>query len=253
MVEPAGDAALPAPSGWPDPGLDAPDGTGGPGRDGPGTGGLGDAGRGIRRAVLCAGLLLFIAGTLGSNLAPALIRDHPVLVLALSSRNRNLLGAVPFIDPLPYALVGFFRVLVAGVVLFFIGRWYGNTAIGWMEAQVGEVPTTVRWGQRLVGRAGWALVLLMPGSNIVCVLAGQRRLRPKLFLGLLCVGIAAKLGVLWAGGKLFEDEIRSLLDFIERYQWWIVGALFAVTVIQSFGRARRTLPEVIEEIEHEDP
>jgi membrane protein DedA with SNARE-associated domain len=246
MVEAVGDAELPAPTGRPVAGLDAPTTQIGGPPTGPGS-------RAVRRAVLAAGLLLAIAGTLGSNLAPALIRDHPVLVLALSSRNRNLLGAVPFVDPLPYALVGFFRVLVAGLVLFFIGRWYGNTALGWVEAQVGEVPATVRWGQRMVGKAGWALVLLMPGSNLVCVLAGQRRIRPKPFTILLCIGIAAKLGVLWAGGKLFEEEIRSLLDVIERYQWWIVGGLFAVTLVQSLGRARRAVPEVIEEIERDEP
>ncbi len=199
--------------------------------------------------MLAAALLLYIAGTLGSNLAPALIDDHPLIILALSSRNRNLLGSVPFIDPVPYSVVGFLRILAAGVVLFLVGRWYGSTALGWVEAQVGQLPGTIRWSQRAVGRAGWALVVLMPGSNIVCVLAGQQRQRPRSFVVLLCVGIALKLAVLWAGGKLFEDQIRDLLEVIDRYQWWIVGGLFALTMLQGLGRARRALPEVVEEIE----
>jgi membrane protein DedA with SNARE-associated domain len=205
--------------------------------------------RAVRRAVLLAGLVLYIAGTLGSNLAPALIDDHPLLVLALSSRNRNLLGSVPFIDPVPYAAVGFLRVLAAGVVLFLIGRWYGTKAISWVEDQVGKLPGTIRWAQRLVGRAAWPLLVLMPGSNIVCLLAGQRRVAPKPFLALISFGIALKLGVLWAGGKLFEDQIKSLLDVIDRYQWWIVGGLFALTLVQSLGRVRRAMPEVAEELE----
>ena len=203
----------------------------------------------VRRLVLVAGLLLYIAGTIGSNIAPALIDDHPVGILALSSRNRNLFASVPFIDPLSYAVVGFLRVLAAAVVLFFIGRWYGAKGIGWVEGQVGELPATIRWIQRGVDRAGGALVVLMPGSNIVCLMVGHRRMAPRTFLPLVTLGIALKLIVLWAGGKLFEDQIKTFLDFIERYQWWIVIGLFVLTFFQSAGRVRKSVPEVIEEIE----
>ena len=54
---------------------------------------------------------------------------------------------MPFIDPVPYAVVGFLRVLAAAVVLFLIGRWYGAKGIGWVEGQVGELPATIRWIQ----------------------------------------------------------------------------------------------------------
>ena len=63
------------------------------------------------------------------------------------------------------------------------------------------------------------------------------------------MGIGLKLAVLWAGGKLFEDQIKTFLDVIERYQWWIVIGLFAITFVQSANRVRRSVPEVIEEIE----
>ena len=204
-----------------------------------------------RRTVLITALVLFVAGTIGSNIGPALLDDHPLTVLALSSRNRNLLGSVPFIDALPYALVGFFRVLVAGLVLFAIGRWYGKKGIGWIEGQVGEVPATIRWTERAIDRAGWPLVVLMPGSNIVCLIVGHRRYATRPFVLLLCLGIALKLAVLWVGGKLLDDEIRAVLDFIDRYQWWIVIGLFGITFLQSFSRVRRAVPEVIEEIEQD--
>jgi len=203
----------------------------------------------VRRLVLVAGLVLYVAGTIGSNIAPALVDDHPAAIIALSSRNRNLIASVPFINPVAYALIGFFRVLAAAVVLYFIGRWYGAKGLGWIEGQVGEMPVWIRWIQRGIDKAGWLLVLLMPGSNIVCLMVGHRRIAPKVFLPLVTVGIVGKLVVLWIGGKLFEDEIRGFLDFIERYQWWIVIGLFAITFIQSAGRARKSVPEIIEEIE----
>jgi len=64
------------------------------------------------------------------------------------------------------------------------------------------------------------------------------------------VGIAIRLGLLWAGGRAFEDQIRSFLNWIEDYQWWVVGGLFAVSFAQSARRAKRDLPEVVHEIEH---
>lgn len=203
----------------------------------------------VRRLVLAAGLALYVAGTIGSSIAPATIDQHPVTTLLLSSRNRNLFASVPFIDPLPYAVVGFLRVLAAAVVLYLIGRWYGAKGIGWVEGQVGELPATIRWIQRGVDRVGWLLVVLMPGSNIVCLMVGHRKMPARAFLPLVSVGIAVKLAVLWAGGKLFEDQIKGFLDFIERYQWWVVIALFAFTFAQSAGRMRKAVPEVIEEIE----
>jgi len=204
----------------------------------------------VRRFVLSFTALLFTVGTIGSNLGPAWVDERPALLLAMSSRNRNLFGSVPFIDPLPYAVIGFLRILAAGIALYLVGRWYGQRAITWFEGQVGELPPIYRWFQNGMDRAGWLLVVLMPGSNLVCLMAGHRRMAASRFVPLIMVGIALKLGVLWAGGKAFEDQIRSFLGWIEDYKWWIVGALFAISFLQSFRRARRDIPEVLSEIEH---
>jgi len=40
----------------------------------------------MRKAVLGITSLLFIAGTLGSNIGPALVDEHPIPVLVMSSR-----------------------------------------------------------------------------------------------------------------------------------------------------------------------
>ena len=203
-----------------------------------------------RRAILIASGFLFAIGTLGSNIGPAWVDERPAVVLALSARNRNLFGSVPFIDPLPYALLGFGRLMLAGVCLFFLGRWYGERAIRWTENQMGELPAIYRWFQTGIDRAGWLLVILMPASNLVCLMAGHRRMSPRLFAVLLALGIALKLGVLWAGGQVFEDQIRSFLGWIEDYQWYVVGGLFALSFAQSARQGRKRIPDVIHEIEH---
>ena len=192
----------------------------------------------MRKAVLALTTLLFVIGTIGSNIGPALVDERPRLVLMLSSRNRNLFGSVPYIDLLSYSVIGFTRVLIAGVALFFVGRWYGTKALGWVEGNMGELPAIYKWIERLVDKAGPAILVLMPGSNIVCLLLGHRRMAPKKFVPLLMVGIALKLLVLWRGGKLFEDQIRDFLSYIERYQWWVVGGLFVASTLQSARKGR---------------
>ena len=192
----------------------------------------------MRRLVLWATSLLFVVGTIGSNIGPALVDERPRLVLLLSSRNRNLFGSVPYIDPVWYSVIGFLRVLAAGVALYLVGRWYGQRAIGWVSDNVGELPAIYRWTERAVDRAGWLALLAMPGSNVVCLLVGHRGMPLRRFLPLISAGIVVKLAVLWAGGRAFEDQIRSFLSAIERYQWWVVIALFGISLLQTTRRGR---------------
>ncbi|MFM8563851.1 MAG: hypothetical protein ACKOCE_08230 [Acidimicrobiia bacterium] len=203
-----------------------------------------------RRFVLIASGTLFVLGTIGSNLGPAWVDEHPAAVLALSSRNRNLFGSVPYIDIIPYALIGFSRIFVAGMALFFLGRWYGERAIAWTEKQAGELPALYHWFARAMDRAGGLVVVVFCASNLVWMMAGHRRMNPARYGALLAVGIAIRLVVLWAGGQAFEDQIRSFLSWIEDYQWYVVGGLFALSIAQSARKAKRDISEVVHEIEH---
>ncbi|MHB1130742.1 MAG: hypothetical protein ACYC06_12025, partial [Ilumatobacteraceae bacterium] len=89
-----------------------------------------------------------------------------------------------------------------------------------------------------VDKAGSVALVLMPGSNIVCLMLGHRKMPPRRFVPLLMLGIAIKLAVLWQGGRIFENQIRSFLNYIEKYQWWLVIGLFAISMLQSVRRGR---------------
>ena len=192
----------------------------------------------MRKAVLTFTTLLFVIGTVGSNIGPALVDEKPRLMLMLSSRNRNLFGSVPYIDLASYLSIGFVRILIAGVALYLVGRWYGTKALGWVEGNMGELPAIYKWTERAVDRAGPAILVLMPGSNIVCLLLGHRRMPPKKFVPLLMIGIAFKLAILWQGGRIFEEQIKSFLEWIEKYQWYVVVGLFAISFLQSARKGR---------------
>lgn len=197
----------------------------------------------MRRLVVVITSCLFAMGTIGSNIGPALVDNHPLLVISLSARNRNLFGSVPYIDPFPFFVVGFVRLLAAAVALFFVGRWYGERALRWTESQVGEMPRIYKWTEAATARAGWLAVLLMPASNIVCLLVGHLKMPPKKFLALIVAGIVIRLNVLWVGGQIFEDQIRWTLSHIERYQWWIVGLLFGISFLQTSSRRSPGAPQ----------
>lgn len=184
--------------------------------------------------------VLYASGTFGSNIAFAWMSDRPEVVIALSARNRNLLGSVPFVNPLAYALIGFSRVVLVATVLYLVGRWYGPKALGWVENQLGELPAVCRWAQTGLDRAGWLLVLLMPGSNLVCLLAGHRRMPLRRFGSMLVAGAVLKLVALWIGGRIFDHQIRAFFRFIDGYQWWLVAAAFALTIVQGARRAQRS-------------
>jgi len=186
---------------------------------------------------------LFVLGTIGSNIGPALVDERPELVLLLSSRNRNLFGSVPYIDLLPYVLIGYFRVLTAAIALYFCGRFFGEKAVRWLEGQAGEPPRIYVWLERAVDKMGVWAVIIFPGSNVVCLLVGHRGMKPRTFLVFVSIGIAIKLWILRVFGRILEDEIRAFLDFIDRYQWWIVIALFALSLVQGQFRRGPNRPE----------
>ena len=197
----------------------------------------------MRKLLIAFTSLLFAAGTIGTNIGPALVDDHPLLVLMLSARSRVLFASVPYIDAFPFFLVGFLRLLAAAVAWYYVGRLFGEQALRWTEAQVGEMPRIYRWTERATVRAGWLAVLLMPGSNIVCLLVGHLGMKASKFFTFITAGIVIRLIVMWFGGKAFEDQIKWTLNYIEKYQWWVVGALFAVSFYQTSRRRSPGAPD----------
>ena len=190
----------------------------------------------VRKTVLALTSLLFIFGTIGTNIGPALVDEHPLLVLTMSSRNRNLFGSVPFTSPVPYFIIGFLRILAAATALFFVGRWYGDRTVRWVEDNVGEMPALYRWIEKAVNKAGWLMLFFMPGSNVVCVLVGHRQMRIRQFFAVIIPAICFRLIVMRIGGDIFEDQVRWFLKSIERYQWFIVLGLFAISAFQMNKR-----------------
>jgi membrane protein DedA with SNARE-associated domain len=181
---------------------------------------------------------LIVASNLGTILSASLVRDHPVALLALSARNRHLLLTVAAgIGAVPYVMVSFARLVAPAVPFYLLGRWYGDRGLRWLERQAGGTPATIRWVEKGFDRAAVPLLFLMPGSNLVCLLAGSRRMAARTFAVVLATGILVRLAFFWFVGKAFQDPLETVLDWLTKYQWWIAGAFLLLTIAQSFRRA----------------
>jgi membrane protein DedA with SNARE-associated domain len=193
------------------------------------------------RRLLGGFVCLIVLANVSSFAAPALVERSPELLIAMSSRIRHLLFAnTAGIHPIAYAAIGTIRLSIAASICFMLGYWYGDRGTAWVDEQLGgETPALLRWTQKGVEKAASVLVFLMPGSNVVCVLVGSRKMNPKRFAICLVAGILFRLAWVWLAAKRFEPELKDALAWIARYQWRLVGGFFAITMVQSYRRASR--------------
>jgi hypothetical protein len=189
-------------------------------------------------ALTAAFVVLVVCTNVGSIAAPTIVRRSPELLIGLSARIRHLLFAVPAgISPVAYAVIGFSRLFVAAVVLFGLGRLVGDHLFTWFDGQLGgDRPWSLRMTERGVVRFGGALVVLFPGSNIVCFLVGRRQMPWPRFTLLISLGIAVRHVWVWIAAKQFEDQLDRALDVIDRYQWWLLGLFVVLTIVPALRR-----------------
>ena len=189
-------------------------------------------------------LAAFVGLVICTNVASASwarwINDDPELVLIFSSRNRFLaLSLAAGVSLVAYAIIATFRISIAFVVCHMIGRAYSNDAIGWFKKYLGFTDEAEQQFDRAFEKAEWALIPFFAGSNIVAALTGVRKTPPVRLAVLLAVGIAGRLVLFWWLARTFEDELVSFLDWVARYQWWVVGASVGLVVLVNLRNLRR--------------
>jgi hypothetical protein len=166
--------------------------------------------------------------------------NRPEALLALSSRQRYLvLTVADGISPVTFVLIATLRLSLAFVVCHLIGRAYHDQALSWMVRYLGQTPESIASYQRGFGAAEIFLVPFFAGSNIVAVLSGIHRTSPARLAGLLAVGIAGRLALMWWLAKTFEDPLLDFLGFLQRYQWWAIGLSILAVVLVNMRNVRR--------------
>ena len=168
------------------------------------------------------------------------VKTQPEQLIMLSSRNRYLIGAVGAgISPFSYAVIATVRLTLAAAVCHFLGRAYGDHALRWFTRFLGMTTEAVDRFEQQYRTAEWVLIPIFAGSNIVFVLSGTVRTRWRRIVPLLLIGIAARLALLWWLAKQFESEVKSAINFLQRFQLPIIVGSIVLVVLTNVANIRR--------------
>jgi membrane protein DedA with SNARE-associated domain len=185
-------------------------------------------------------LTLYVIATIGGYIGPTLVKHHPAVLLLIDARNRHLLFTVAAgLNPWSFFAIGFFRLVLPDPFFYLLGRDYGHRGVAWIERQTQGQTGYLGWIQRWFDRAADALIVIMP-NTYVCLLSGMDRVHTRRMVPLDAVGTIGRLALFWWAGKQFQDQLKSLIELIARYQWVVVAALVGVSVVQNVVQQRRS-------------
>lgn len=187
---------------------------------------------------------LVVCGWVATSVAPSWVDEHPAGLLALSSRQRYLVGtAAGDIGVLPYAVIGAVRLATAFVVCHLAARAYRDELMRLFTRYLGITPAALDAYHKGLDKAEVFIIPFFVGSNIVAALTGIRKTPPIRLATLLVIGLAGRLALMWWLAQVFEDQIDSVLKFIGRYTvpFIIISvALLLFTNVRNFRRGAGT-------------
>ena len=182
----------------------------------------------------------FIVANVGTILSARLVKSHPAVLLALSSRNRHLLLVKGTgIDIVPFTLIPLVRLGSVALAYFLLARDYGDKGKAWMEREAGGLPGTVGWAERLFDKVGPTALILFAGSQLAWLMAGLRRISIKTFVIFEVIGILARVVFFWFLGERFKPQIESFLKVIGKFTLPLTVLLIATVVYQTSKSMKR--------------
>jgi membrane protein DedA with SNARE-associated domain len=196
---------------------------------------------------------LIILSNVGDALAPDLVNSHPLRLLAMNARNRNLILVTNNLDAPSYYIVGTLRLLLADPLFFLLGRWYGDTAIQWMEHRTKTFGSTLRQMEGWFAKAAYPVVFIAP-NQYICLFAGAAGMSVAGFFVANISGTVVRLYLIRRLGETFEAPIDDLLDWIREYRTPLLVisiGLFAMVMIRELRRESSGLEELAEAAEHD--
>lgn len=194
-------------------------------------------------------IVLTVVATVATSLTPTLAARHPLLLIAMEARNRNLILARR-VDILPFVLVAVFRRTLTDPLYFLLGRWYGDGAVRWLEVKAG-LGSYARLMERIFRKASWPAVFFFPGA-VVCALAGVVGMRFRIFVALNLAGTVFAVILLKLTGDLFASPIESLVGFFDRnllVTTVVSVVLVALSVVLGRSEAKMSMRQMGEELE----
>ncbi|MBI2168617.1 MAG: hypothetical protein HYU28_03825 [Actinobacteria bacterium] len=176
--------------------------------------------------------LAIVAGYVGAALTPTLLQKdggHPLALIAIDARNRNLILTANSVAAVPFYTVAVLRLLAVDPFTYLLGRRYGDAGLRWVETRFSSLKPTVDFLERLFRRAGWLAVAIAPGA-IACTLAGAAGMSVALFFTANILGTVTRIFLLRELGFAFAGPVDAIRRFFDRYIWWTTAASVVLTV-----------------------
>ncbi len=203
-------------------------------------------------------VILIVVSNVGDALAPRLVDTHPLQLLAMNARNRNLILVTNQLDAVSYYVVGTLRLLLSDPLFFLVGYWYGDTALEWMERRTKSFGRTLRQWERWFGKAAYPLVFVAP-NNYICLFAGAAGMSVPGFFAVNLAGTVVRLYLIRRLGEQFEAPIDDVLGFIADYRTPLLVLsvlVFGGLMVNELRRGKdelESLTEAVEEDRADDP
>ncbi len=170
-----------------------------------------------------------VLGWIGDALWASLVDTHPLALILLNAKPRYLVLTVNDLDPWVYYPVATFRLLITKPLVWLVGAWYGDRAVGWAERRSAHGASVLRWVERHFGRFGW-LVIAITSNNLVCLLAGSAGFSLAWFMVLAIAGTLVRLWIFSVVGDVFSDLISEIIIFVGDHRAAVVGLSVAVVL-----------------------
>ena len=185
-----------------------------------------------RNATIGFLVFLVVLSNLGNVVFASFVKEHPGWLIAMNATNRNLALASNNLDAAAFYMIGFARLFAPDLFFFWIGRWYGDAAIRWMERKAPTYGELLRQLEHWFDKARFVVVAIAP-NNPVCLFAGAAGMSYGAFLTANVVGTIGRLILIRAFSSVFKDLLGNITSFIADYRWPITAlsiVLVGVTV-----------------------
>lgn len=147
------------------------------------------------------------AETLSKASLPLLVRNHPLLLIALDARAHDLLLASPKVGTAEFIMVGLASRFTVHWLYYLLGRWYGDAALRWVARRSRIGSRAADRSERAFRRYAFPAVFLL-SNKPVCVLAGTSGMAPVVFVALHLPGTMLRIVVLRVIARSGQSTFR---------------------------------------------
>lgn len=184
-------------------------------------------------------ITLTVVGMVGNAIHPALLKSHPLALIAMEPRTRwLLLVANRDVAFVPFLAIAVVRRLASDPLFFLLGHLYGDNAVAWVERRFDNNSGIVRRIERIFRRAAPVVVFLAPGP-LVCVLAGATGMRIRLFAICNVVGTFVAVTFYYFLAGTIEGPLDAVNRFYSRHFKWLLVLSVALTLVWLWDQRRK--------------